>query len=84
MQNDSLTDIIEVQTTNAPTANKYLNNGYLLLGIYPISTQRQDNSGNSYVQQGVSFVVGRTDDVKHYDLPPGQNYRNNVKESNGG
>lgn len=64
-----LDQISEVQTVNAPIANQFLNNGYVLLGIFPITTQREDReTKNSYTQHGVTFIVGRDDSVKPFSV----------------
>lgn len=63
-----LDKIAEVQVVNAPIANQFLNKGYVLLGVHPIATQRTDNNGNSYTQQGVTFIVGRDDTVSPFTV----------------
>lgn len=71
---ENLDAIIEVNIVSAPQANKYLAAGYLLIGVYPMSSRRTDENGVGYTQQGVTFVVGRDEGVKHIEHP-GNNAR---------
>jgi hypothetical protein len=66
--NPKLDDIIEVQVIHAGLANRYLAGGYVLLGVYPIENRRMDETGKYYTQKSVTFVVGRTDDVKELNF----------------
>lgn len=53
-------DIVEVQMVPAQVANDYMDAGYVLLGIHPITNVRvNDGDGSRYVSHGVTFVVGR-------------------------
>jgi hypothetical protein len=68
-------DIEEVQAGPVQLANQFMDHGYVLLAIHPITSLRTDNSGNSYIQQGVTFIVGRPHGVVKYTIPRGNGSR---------
>ena len=71
----SLSDFVEVETLHsAAKANKYIRAGYVLINVghtamphYPKGIR----DGQFMVLKRPVFIVGRTDDVKHFDLDDG-------------
>lgn len=61
---------VEVQTLGTKRANLYLANGYTLLSIQVTTRPGRLRSGTDFVLKEMSYVVGRTEGVAHYDLPP--------------
>ena len=71
-----LSEIVEVNKTNSFGANFLLEHGYKLLHMDIESESRYhpeppDHKGARmyYVQRSLRFVVGRTADVAHADIP---------------
>lgn len=56
----NLADIVEVYTTHAQDANLLLQNGWVLLGVYPLWRPRYARGEVPFhVNKGVTFVLGR-------------------------
>lgn len=61
-------EIVEVyETPKRAEANKYLASGYKLIGVYPFATPVRAE-GAVVVRKFVSYVLGRTGDVEHFDV----------------
>lgn len=65
-----LQEFVEIHTLNgARRANPYLDAGYKLLGIYQEAEPLATEQNLIVVRKRVTFVLGRTADVEHFDPP---------------
>lgn len=64
-------EFVEVHTLNgARRTNPYLEAGYKLLGIYHEAEPLETESKQMVVRKRIVFVVGRTEDVAHFEPQP--------------
>ena len=60
--------IVEVVEARVRQANDYLSHGYKLLGVQNIAGSGTHPDGKQYfVRRMLCYVVGRTEDVPHYE-----------------
>jgi len=66
----SLSTYVELVQTGVQLSNLYLSAGYHLLSVSSTTRPGTLPDGRPYVHRRMTYVLGRTADVAHFDLPP--------------
>ena len=67
----TLAGIVEVMECQVREANAYLEHGYFLISIQPVtSPDRMPVTGEEFIRHSLTYVVGRIRGVARYDPPP--------------